>query len=128
MSQKAEEVLLCPSCLKSFVTEGDIFGAGSQDIESQTSKDGEICWSVVLAAPDLIFAEQDVELPMQIVFDGPVASDRNQQFFCRHFAGQRKTTDFVSGLAVDGAPAFEPADSAQIDECVLAGRLGEGDD
>ena len=80
MSHEVEEFLVVPAGLESFVAHRGFSRVASEDVEGQLSDDGEIGRSVVLSGSGLIFSEQDVELPVEVIFDLPVASDYAEQF------------------------------------------------
>ena len=126
MSHEVDQVLVVPPGFESFVAEGDFLGIGSECVEGEASQDGKIGRCVVVAASGEIFGKQDVELPMELVFDGPVATHRVEQLLGRHLARQGIAAQRVAGLAVDRAPALDPGDGDQVDQRVLAGGLGKG--
>jgi len=72
MSDEAQEVLVVPTGLESFVVEGDFVRLCAQEIESEPAKNGKIGGSVLLSAAGEIFGEQYVELPMELIFDRPM--------------------------------------------------------
>ena len=53
---------------------------GFQQIQSNATEPGEVLGPVALANAAVVFAEVDIQRPMQAVFNTPVASDVIQQF------------------------------------------------
>src|SRR3954447_22241260 len=75
MSKEAEEVCLLPLGLSHFAGGGSFVGVGVEDVEGEASDDGEVFRGVVLARAGVVFIEDDVEGPMQVVFDRPMRPD-----------------------------------------------------
>src|SRR3982074_3743689 len=70
---------IVPSGALEFETQGGgCIGVGSGDIEGKTSEYGKVGRGVVLAVAGQILVEDDVERPMQAVFDGPMCTDDTQ--------------------------------------------------
>jgi len=64
-----------------------------QDVERQLSHQGKILWRMVLSRSIAILGEMNVEHPMQLVLDTPMAP-RYPQKFCRwHIFRQNIVTD-----------------------------------
>ena len=74
MSKEFEEELSLPSCEFHFAPDGPIEGVGAQDIECDATNHGEILWREVLAGSGVVFVEDDVELPMEIILDAPMSA------------------------------------------------------
>jgi hypothetical protein len=59
---------------------------GSHQVEGKMSDDGHFFGSVTLAQARLIVVEDDIEHPMQSVFDAPMAADRLGEVLSRDWA------------------------------------------
>ena len=106
--------------------ETDFLGRVSlQEIEGQMTQDGEVLGGVTDADPALIFAEADIQRPMQRVFDGPVAT---------YGAGEGgrvgpETTEIKTPLGGDLAlvlaKAFDHPDRTQVSPLVARREPGD---
>ena len=72
MSKEFEEELLLPCSEFHFAPYGSIIGVSPQDVERHTAYDTKIFRRVVLARSCIIFVEDDVEAPVQLIFYAPV--------------------------------------------------------
>ena len=125
MSHEVEEFLVVPAGLESFVAHGDLSRVASEDIERQLSDDGEIGGPVLLSGSGLVFSEQDVELPVEVVFDLPVSSDYAEQFEGGEALGQGIGAALVPGDALAGSRHLDAGDGDQSDQSLGSWRLGE---
>src|SRR5665213_2499012 len=113
MSHGVDEGLVIPCGFESFVAEGDFLRVVSEDVEGQTSEGGEVGWSVILAGAGGVFSHEDVELPVELVFDEPMLLDGFEEDFRRHFSGHDEGADIESCFAVDDALRFYAGEGAQ---------------
>src|SRR5229473_4714369 len=72
MSKEFEEELLLPCSELHFAPDGSIIGVSAQDVERDTAHDTKVCRRVVLARSSVIFVEDDVEGPVQLIFHTPM--------------------------------------------------------
>ena len=95
----------------------------ASDIEGKSAQNGEVGGSVVFSASRLILVENDVECPVQDVFDAPMFADNAQQFCGRVVLGQKE-------VALDGfvASTFagDPRDGLETRKVVLFGHILTG--
>ena len=55
-------------------------------------------WDVVVAVSREVFAEQHVDLPMELIFDGPVVAYCGEQLLDQHFARESRAAELVGGV------------------------------
>ena len=72
MSKEVEEELLFPSSEVHFSPDRSFIGVCPQDVDRDSAYDGKILWPVIFAGPGIIFVEDYVEWPMELIFDAPV--------------------------------------------------------
>ena len=69
-----EEVVLDPSGFEALTLEASFEGSLLlQQIEGDLAQDGQVWGAVILADATVIFSKGDVQSPMQVVFDAPMA-------------------------------------------------------
>ena len=56
MSNESKELLIVPSCLESFVGEGNLAGIGLQNVEGEAAEYCEVGRTIILSAPGIILA------------------------------------------------------------------------
>src|SRR5262249_34520305 len=113
----------------SFAGDWDLSGVGLQDVQGQTSEYGLISGGVLLSASVSVLEHEDVELPVKVVFYGPVAAHVAQDFLGRGEPGEGEVPGLVrGGLLADAAPDLGPGDGDEAFEGVLARALLEGND
>jgi hypothetical protein len=88
MSEEVEEELSFPSSEVHFPTCRSIIGVRSQDVGRDSACDCKILWPVIFAGSCVIFAENDVEGPMQLIFDTPVCAGDFEHALGRQTFGQ----------------------------------------
>ena len=88
MSKEFEEEVFSPSCSAHFACDGSVSWVRSQDVEGEASDDGEVFGSVVLAGPGIVFVEDHVEGPMELVFYGPMGAHDGGKLARREGFGQ----------------------------------------
>src|SRR5215467_7607920 len=69
LSDKLGQVFVIPACELELSTQGRLGVVLSHDIESHVAQDGEIVGSIVEAISGLILVHNDVEAPMEPIFD-----------------------------------------------------------
>src|SRR6516162_9756964 len=72
ISKELEEEGLAPSSELHFAPDGFFGGVVAQNVESYSTNDTKILWRVILARSRVIFVEDNVELPMQVIFHTPM--------------------------------------------------------
>jgi hypothetical protein len=99
---------------------GLCIGMSTSDIEGKSPQNGEVGGSVVFSASRLILVENDVERPVQDVFDAPMFADNAQQLCGRVALGKKE-------VALDGfvASTFagDPRDGLETWKVVLFGHI-----
>src|ERR1041385_2404803 len=107
--------MVIPSRLEAFGVDAG-FGAlvGLETVERQSAESGEIFRSVANPDAVLILAKAHIQLPMQIVFDGPVAANPFQHGRC---IVTLEAADVIASLgtdlAVDLTLRFDNRDATQ---------------
>src|SRR5215467_10289692 len=74
LSDKLGQVFVIPACELELSTQGRLGVVLSHDIESHVAQDGEIVGSIVEAISGLILVHNDVEAPMEPIFDAPMGT------------------------------------------------------
>src|SRR5205823_10538287 len=93
--------------------------------ESHTSQDTKIYGSVVLSGSRVIFIEDDIELPVQLIFNRPVGAYDFEHTFGRQPFGQDDVVHRLSQPAIGAAAfGFNAADGGEIREGGRVGRPG----
>src|ERR1700736_4255280 len=59
---------------------GLCIGMSASNIKGKSPQDGEVGGRVIFSAPRLILVENDVERPVQTIFDTPMFANDAQQF------------------------------------------------
>src|SRR5882757_9929771 len=95
-------------------------GMSASDIEGKSPQNRKICGSVVLSASRLVLVENDIERPVQHVFDAPMLANDAQQFRGLVMLGQKEVT--LNGL-VASAFAGDPGDGLETRKVVLFGHI-----
>src|SRR5215469_10161074 len=115
VGNELKEEVIVPSCSFEFLAHGYAVGMGSNDIESEATQDGQVFRPVVFSGATGILVEDDVEDPVEAIFDAPMGTDDLQQALRRHVGGEEEVADhgFVCGLALNSS---------------VCGDAGEGDD
>ena len=119
-----------PACTLDFASYRGLVGDRLQDVECKLSQDGQVLGRVVLARPIAVLGEMDVENPVKLVLDAPVAPSDLQKPFWRHVCRQ----DIVANERLVGtlsplAPAqCDPADGRKAGKAVGFCQTGIADD
>src|SRR5438552_18246457 len=75
VTEEIEEESIVPSCALELGSQGDFcVGMSAGDIEGEAPQDGEVGWGIVLSIARQVLVEDDIERPMQAIFDGPVCA------------------------------------------------------
>jgi hypothetical protein len=128
VGNEAKEVLIFPSGSESFVREWNLARIGLQNVEGEAAEYCQVGRAIIFSAPGIIFADKHIELPVQVIFDGPVSSDVGEKFLDRQEKREGIGALLVGGLAVLGAPSLDACDGDKVDESVPAWRLLERND
>src|SRR6185437_5113764 len=72
IGEEGEEIILGPACALDLSAQRGRVVVAAQDVESEPAQDGEIWGSVVLSGAVAILVENDIEGPVQAVFDAPM--------------------------------------------------------
>ena len=101
-----------------------------QDIERQLSHEGKILWRMVLSRPITILGEMNIEHPMQLVLDTPMALGYPQKFFWRHVFRQNIVADegCIGTLPSQTSARCDAPDSCDTGKAVEFGQPGIADD
>ena len=62
----------------------------ANDVERKPSQDREVFWGVVFSGPIGVLGEDDVEYPVQTIFDPPMTAHDLQQLLGRHVLGKQE--------------------------------------
>src|SRR5260221_392714 len=117
MSKEIEEEFFAPVCFSHFACEGLVEGMGTQDVVSEASDDGEIFRRVVLARAGVVFVEDNIERPMELVFDAPVRADDCCKLGRREHPGEGHVAHGSLAPTVRaGSLGFDAADRLQAGE------------
>src|SRR5690348_1989961 len=72
ISKELEEELFLPRGKLHFSGDSPVEGVRSQNVERDAANDGEIFWGVILAGSRVVFVEDNVEFPMEVVLNAPM--------------------------------------------------------
>src|SRR5262249_3675013 len=92
-------------------------GMGSGDVEGKSPEDGKVGRAVVLAIAGQILVEDDVERPVQAVFDGPMGANDAQNLCATVvLAHQEVALDgfILAALAADLRDGFEAREVVRL--------------
>ena len=95
----------------------------TSNVEGKSPQNSEVGGSMVFSAPRLILVENDVERPVQDVFDAPMFANNAQQFCGRVTLGQKEVA--LNGL-VASTFAGDPRDGLETWKVVLFGHILDG--
>jgi len=75
-----EQVVVVPACFEAFAVHAELAGfALFEQVERDAVDDGEVLRGVACALAAKVFAEADIEHPVQLVFDAPVLANGRVQ-------------------------------------------------
>ena len=94
----------------------------SHDVEGEVAHDSHVGGAMSGMGSRLVLAEGDVELPVQGVFDGPMAADCFGEVFRRHGPGRDVEPHSAGFLAFFPCRASHLGDRGQPREAMLAGK------
>jgi hypothetical protein len=125
MSKEVEEELSFPSSEVHFPAHRSIIGVRSQDVDGDSAYDCKILWPVIFAGPCIIFAEDDVERPMQLIFDAPVCAGDFEHALGRQTFGQGHVMHRLGEFAIADLPSamMRPTAARPGKSDASAGRL-----
>src|SRR5690606_6906339 len=103
-SEDFSEVVFIPSCSFSTQLDGSLVLDGADEIDGEVSDDGHVLCAMALSQPRLIVLEDDVEGPMEGVFNEPVAAHR----LCRRLGIASGRRDEVAGIETAAIFQFGP--------------------
>ena len=95
----------------------------ASNVERKSPQNGEVGGSMVFSAPRLILVENDVERPVQDVFDAPMFANDAQQFCGRVTLGQKEVA--LDGL-VASTFAGDPSHGLETGKVVVFGHILDG--
>jgi hypothetical protein len=90
MAEDVEKEGVVPSGSFDFLAHGCGCRMAPNDIESEPAQDREVFRAVVFPGSGAVFAEDDVEDPMQSILDAPMTAHRLQQSFGGDVLGQEE--------------------------------------
>ena len=93
----------------------------AHEVQGHVFDDGHVLRSVVAAEPGQIVVEDDIEDPMQAVFDAPVGAHRRRESLGVETSGGEVVAPFVGKRAVALTVAFDHGDHGQVREARLVG-------
>src|SRR2546421_333375 len=79
MTEHAEEEGVVPAGTLDFAPDRGVVRVSSQDVEGEPAQGGKVLGSIVLSGTIVVLGELNVEYPMELVFDAPVAACDLQQ-------------------------------------------------
>src|SRR5258708_28226814 len=116
-----DEEAVVPGSAFELASQGGLcVGMSASNIEGKPAQNGEVGGSVVFSASRLILVENDVERPVQEVFDAPMFPNDAQQFCGRVALGQKEVA--LDGL-VASTFAGNPRDGLEARKVVLFGHI-----
>src|ERR1041385_3877292 len=89
VAEEVEEEGIFPTGAFDLLANGDAGRVGSNDIDRGAPQDSEVVGTIVFSGSRGVFAEDDIEHPVKLVFDAPMTTHDLQQSFCRKVLGQQ---------------------------------------
>ena len=124
VQEQIDEEAVVPGSAFELASQGSLcVGMSAGNIEGKSPQNGEVGGSVVFSASRLILVENDVERPVQDVFDTPMFANDAQQFGGRVALGQKEVA--LDGL-VAATFAGDPRDGLEAWKVVLFGHILDG--
>ena len=118
-----------PSGAFDFAPEGSLVGMTAEDVESELSQGGEVLWGVVLSAAGAVLVEGDVERPVKLVLDGPMASHDLQQPIGGQRCGEQEVAhDRGLELVIDLPMGLDAGDGGEVAEVAAFGEVLDNGD
>src|SRR6202035_5118196 len=115
-----EETVVPGGAFEFAAQRGLCVGMSTSNVEGKSPQNSEVGGSMVFSAPRLILVENDVERPVQDVFDAPMFANNAQQFCGRVALGQKEVA--LDGL-VASTFAGDPRDRLETRKVVLFGHF-----
>src|SRR5262245_21498349 len=130
MADCPQEEGIVPASAFDFATYRGLVGDRLQDVECKLSHEGEVFRGVVFPCPTAVFGEMDVEHPMQLVLDAPMAPSDLQKSLRRHVFRQNIVADErrIGVLPSQTSAQCDPPDSCDTGKAVEFGQAGIADD
>jgi hypothetical protein len=88
MAESSHEEGIIPAGAFDFSSQGSSIRVGSQDVEGKSAENGEVLGSMVAARAVGILGKIDVEHPMELVLDAPMAAGDTEQPLGRDVFGK----------------------------------------
>src|SRR5688572_8257396 len=126
MSKELKEELPFPSGEVHFSSDRLGRGVRAQDVERDSPDDGQVLGGVILSGACVVFVEDDIERPMQLVLDAPMAAHRLEQALGAEHARQEIIARGAAGPSIDGALRYDPADGGELGEAMGLAQRGSG--
>src|SRR5208337_471742 len=104
MSKEFVEEFFAPSGELHFAGGRSRVWVDAQDVEGLAPDDGDILWSTILARSRVVFVEDDIERPVQMVFYAPMGSIDLQHALGREPFGEGDIVHPAGGLAFAQPP------------------------
>ncbi len=125
MTEDTKQERIVPSGGLDFLPHGHRYWMGTDNVDRQPPKDREVFRGMVFSAAVSIFVEDNVEHPVQLVFDGPVTAHDCQQFLGRDVLGKQVVADErLLGARAMGTSARGDPGHRSNPRKVLRGRQG----
>jgi hypothetical protein len=88
MAEDLHEESIVPASALDFAPQGGSIWVSSQDVEGEPAQNGEVLGSMVAARTVVVLGKMDVEHPMELVLDTPMAAGDVEQPLGRDVFGQ----------------------------------------
>src|SRR5437660_11835270 len=106
MTEDCQEEGIVPASALDSASQGGSIWMSSQDVEGEPAQNGEVLGSMVAARAVGVLGKMDVEHPMELVLDAPMAAGDVEQPLGRDVFGQEIVThDGRIGALTPQAPA-----------------------
>src|SRR6202022_2588993 len=121
VQEHIDEEAVVPGGTFELASQGGLcIGMSASNIEGKSAQDGEVGRSMVFSASRLILVENDVERPVQGIFDAPMFANDAQQF-CGGVALGHK--EVALDRLVPSTFAGDPRDGLETRKVVLFGHI-----
>jgi hypothetical protein len=128
MAKEGEKEVVVPGCVQHFAPHGSDVRADLKRVDGELAQDGEIFRGMIQAAAVFVFGEDNIEDPMQIVLDAPMAAHDLEQLGGGELSRQQEVADRLDGSGVGTPPAGDAADRFDAGKAVLGRHVGCRDD
>src|SRR5260370_37628376 len=116
MRKELEEELGFPWGEVHFAGDGGIIRMRPQDVERDTAQDRKVFWAVILACSGVVLVEDDIELPMELIFYAPMRARDFEHAFGRKALGQVHIMHRLGQLAIRMSLGLDAADGGEAGE------------